>query len=96
MTKCPNANKIPMTNTQANAKTSSVIFVSNTTLFGLLALQFLVFSATFLVAATPRWDLVIGVWDLIGIWALGHWDFRAQTWPPNVRRGRLLTEPKRT
>jgi hypothetical protein len=21
------------------------------------------------------WDLVIGAWDLIGIWSLGHWDF---------------------
>ena len=22
------------------------------------------------------WDLVIESWDLIGIWRLGHWDFR--------------------
>jgi hypothetical protein len=21
------------------------------------------------------WDLVIGIWDLIGIWLLGHWSF---------------------
>jgi hypothetical protein len=21
----------------------------------------------------PLWDLVIGIWDLIGIWILGHW-----------------------
>jgi hypothetical protein len=25
---------------------------------------------------TP-WALVIGVWDLIGIWILGHWDFHS-------------------
>jgi hypothetical protein len=24
------------------------------------------------------WDLVIGFWDLIGIWLLGHWDFFPQ------------------
>jgi hypothetical protein len=23
------------------------------------------------------WDLVIGAWDLIGVWLLGHWDFQA-------------------
>ena len=23
----------------------------------------------------PFWDLGLGHWDLIGIWALGHWSF---------------------
>jgi len=30
-----------------------------------------------LVRTTTFWNLVIGAWDLIGIWLLGRWDFRS-------------------
>jgi hypothetical protein len=55
MTKFPNPNKIPMTNTHARANMSSVICSGNLMFF---------------------WDLVIGTWNILGIWHLGHWDLQ--------------------
>jgi hypothetical protein len=34
----------------------------------------------------PFWELVIGTWDLIGIWNLGAWDFSQSNSPPNMSR----------
>jgi hypothetical protein len=34
------------------------------------------------------WDLVIGAWDLIGIWLLGHWSLVIGHWSLVIfRRG---------
>jgi hypothetical protein len=57
MTKNPNPNKIPMTNTQAPIPSEHVV-------------------RRFRKQFGPFWEMVIGAWDLTGIWPLGRWDLR--------------------